>query len=794
MLKKHSLFAFAFVFLLLAGSAGAANLELTVSPLSVTSCSDRVLTASDVKIYIKNLLPRTDTVSLSISWVSNGYSAFIKPDIAIASGEQVLIDTIFINLPYTLQPGRYIATVKAVSSTTGETVSKELAVTVLGCHLIEVSSADASKKTCNEEKAPVSYSIVLSNPGKFDETVTLSARSAGQAISWASFSESTLVLRSGSTKTVAMTVLPPKELSGVVQTITVEAKSADSFARGSGSVSLSVEKCYDFSASVSPSRLSGCAGKGMETELSITNTGSKTDTYKIVTPTGIISDLNEVSIPPGVTGRAKLIFTKQFAGESTNDISIMSAVTQAEKKASFAVEAKECRGVAVLVSPTVQTACKNTAGVYVVSVKNTGAMKDTFSVSSTTGTLSKTSVTLDPNEVGAINLQIDTKDMETGKTMPIVVKATDGIISHQANAELSVMVCYAAEIELAPANVSLCPRATAEFSATVRNTGIKQDAYDVGFISGNTTSTAGYKGIVISAGSSQSFKFALVAPNASGSYPLYATAISPYISLTDTSTVTVKPMNVCYNLALQIGDGSRTIQTSKATVVPLTVKNTGELAQAFTLSMAGPEWVYLSPRTVQVAGGKEDKVYMYISPPYSTLSGDYKATVTALSENSKAESSVTVTVISNITGPATIPASANITAPPANITPVGNVTAPPANVTTPAVNVITANLTPPVANTTPPANMTNETIVPTENITVTANVTVPANLTLPAEGENVSVSLVQTIPNITLNATIGNASGLLVSYLPANWKTVAVIVIAIIILIILIVRFVLLVK
>jgi hypothetical protein len=46
---------------------------------------------------------------------------------------------------------------------------------------------------------------------------------------------------------------------------------------------------------------------------------------------------------------------------------------------------------------------------------------------------------------------------------------------------------------------------------------------------------------------------------------------------------------------------------------------------------------------------------------------------------------------------------------------------------------------------------------------------------------------------VTINATIGNISGLIIA-LPINWKTVAVIIIAIIILIILIVRFALLVK
>jgi uncharacterized membrane protein len=366
---------------------------------------------------------------------------------------------------------------------------------------------------------------------------------------------------------------------------------------------------------------------------------------------------------------------------------------------------------------------------------------------------------LEPNEVEAINLQIDTKNIETGKTVPIVVKATDGIISHEATAQLSVMTCYAAEVTLTPETASACPKANVEFSAMVKNTGIKPDTYDVGFIFDNTTYPNGFKGVNIAAGASQTFKFTLPVPQTSGSYKLYAVAVSPYVSLTETSVVTIKSMDVCYAVTLKIGNGSKTIQTSKAIVVPVTVKNTGEVTQNFTLTITGPSWVYLSPKSVQLAGGEEDTVYLYISPPYATLAGDYKANIVALSENAKAESSVQVSVLSAVTVPE------NVTVAPENVTiipPSENITAPP--VVTPAANV--TNATP------PPANVTN--------------------VTVPLEG-NVSVSLIQTIPNVTINATIGNISGLIIA-LPINWKTVAVIIIAIIILIILIVRFALLVK
>jgi len=748
MFKKVSV-AFVFVCILMVVnivSVGAvSNLELSVSPTSITTCSDRVLTSNDIKIYVKNLLPKTDTVSLSITWVPNGQSAFIKPEITLASGEEKFVDTVFINVPYTLAPDTYTATIRATSLSTGETVTKDISITVLGCHILEITPIDTSKNVCDEETGttPVSYTLTIRNPGKFDEIVQLSAEYGGLPITWATFSDNNIKLLAQQSKTITMTLIPPSGLGPGTKNINVKAKSLQSFAEGSTNVMLNINKCYDFSAEISPSDISGCAGLEMTTSLTVRNTGEKSDTYNIITPNGVTASLHSITLNPGNSETIQITYLTQFAGEETKEITVKSSATGAEKTADFTADAEECRGVAVFVSPTTQTACKNTQGVFVISVKNTGALKDTFTISTNVGELSK---------VQSVNLQINTQGIESGDTIPIKIKVTDGIITSERNAELTVMTCYEASIDLTPETVGVCPNTEQEFSINIKNTGVRSDTYNVGIVFNNQT-YPGFDHIEIAPDNSKTLKFVLPIEEEAGTYTLYVTASSPYISVSDTASVTIKSKDVCYAARLTIGDGSKTIQTSKAMVVPVIIENTGEVAQNFSLVLTGPGWIYLSPRNVYLEGNEEGTVYLYISPPYNTLVGDYKADIVAVSENTQTKSSVEVSVISGITAPE------NITLPEEE----EEIEIPEENITEPEENV-TENIT-------------------EENVSITP----------PEEEENVSVSLIQTIPNITINATIGNITGL-IGGVPFSWKTIAVIVITIIIILVLIVRFALLLK
>ena len=102
-----------------------------------------------------------------------------------------------------------------------------------------------------------------------------------------------------------------------------------------------------------------------------------------------------------------------------------------------------------------------------------------------------------------------------------------------------------------------------------------------------------------------------------------------------------------------------TVETGKAIGKEVHVKNTGEVAGTFQISLEAPEWVLVKPVSVSLGPGEEENVYVYISPLYATEAGEYSVKIKADSQHASGDFDLRITV------------------PEGQMPPAGNETQPP---------------------------------------------------------------------------------------------------------------------
>jgi uncharacterized membrane protein len=167
--------------------------------------------------------------------------------------------------------------------------------------------------------------------------------------------------------------------------------------------------------------------------------------------------------------------------------------------------------------------------------------------------------------------------------------------------------------------------------------------------------------------------FAVQAPSDASDYAVKVTLQSDHTSVATQSLLSVKPKASCYSADIALQNNAVAAQLCNATTVPVTIKNTGEKNDKYTLSLHGPSWAYISPNVVDLPGGQQQQVYIYFSPCFGVEKKVYHINLTASSPSFQAVKDIAVGVVENVTG-----GGGGITPPPSgnetNVTGGGNVT------------------------------------------------------------------------------------------------------------------------
>jgi len=599
----------------------------------ISTCPDRVL--DDIEVIVTNLGSGSDGVDLTLDWPED--MGFIKPYIMLESGESAEINPFWITIPFNLEPGTYYATITAKSGMGSEEASETITIEVMDCHGVDLDVINDYVETCSETLEPANYEFTIQNKGTWQETFDLSA-----SVNWIEFSESSVVLGAGESRIIAASLNPP-EGTGYTEII-VTATSDDSYAYDSSVIKIDVTDCFGASVEMQPVENDICLGEYGEFTVIITNTGTSDDSFSLETSADwIVAGQETVEIPMGESKNVEILAAPDNTGVSTFSVTVRSITDDSFlRTVTGAVNADDCKGVAVIAYPSESEVCRGDNDIFTVTIKNTGSLENTFQLTADMGEFESSAITLPGGASADLEFVVDTSDVEDIATIRIT--ASDGQVSDSSDVRIHVNECYSAELLVTPEVVYTCSFSDVLLTMTLQNTGEMADVYTLVY---NGESSV----ISLNAGDSGEVEYLYSVPEmGEGVYMLDVVLTSQKgVSLTASAEINVIAIENCYAVDIYNGDGS--IDVGKAGIVELTVENNGEQADTWTITYEGPEWSYVEPKEISLGAGEKDNVYLYISPVFGTQEGSYTITVHVQSDNSEDSVDITANIPSDFEGP-----------------------------------------------------------------------------------------------------------------------------------------------
>lgn len=612
-------------FALTAGPASAYyGASLDVSAVSPNVCPCSIVSSDDMIVRITNYGSDTDTYRFSMR-LPAGWTGFILPGMTLDSGETGVVNPVWVTPACGTAPGTYKVAIAAESDKSGKRFEKELELNVMACYDVRISS-ETAVETCESSEATVSLDI--RNMGKYGETFILSA-----SPEWASVSPSRISVDAGDNRTVSLALNPPAGVSGA-RDITVRAVSETSYAEAMRTVMLDIRKCYLFNATLSPARNAVCIGSDAEYYLNIDNLGSRPDNYRIITPSWISAESETIAVGSRERRSVRMTATPPDRGESRVAVTVAS-VNQPTMiiEAGSLVLARDCRGVAVSISPSTVSICRGESASFVAKVENTGTALAAYEIVSSSGTLERKKLVLGPGE--AHNVVLDTGAAARAGTQIITVNAYDGNVSDEDSATLNVLNCHDAELKVSPAETSSCREDTLTYTMEAKNTGNYRDNYTLAYPGGQDE-------FALEPGETKTADTRVHADYSwnTTSRLLFSLRSAHGVFVEKEAIISVGSKDKCYSVDLSIDNGRQQIKEKMKSLsigygvaLNLSITNMGLRPDRYAIAVEGPDWARLSTDSVYLTPLQEEAVYLYLSPPYETEERIYNIIVIADSGN-----------------------------------------------------------------------------------------------------------------------------------------------------------------
>lgn len=601
-----------------------------VSSAEPFSTCPRVITPLFIKLTAKNLGSKSDTYAFKLVSAPTGWRVPTPNDLTLGSSEELEAHPFLIEMgdPFQVKAGLYEIVIEARSKSSTDRDEVTIPIDVLACYGVTVTPIVKSQSLCQETGGSKKYSLTIKNSGKFSDTFKLTSSK-----SWAVFDQESVTVPSDGSKTVVVTLTPPKTLSGS-QDVQVTAKSISTLASSKATLTLDIQDCYDYNAKLLPTQGEVCLGETSEFTLEIDNQG-KEDTFTLDAPGQVKFSSTQVTVPEGQKKTFKFTVSPGEQGVLTFDITLTSKKDSQKRKVSGVLNAKECRGIAVILAPPEKTVCSGDNIKYTVTMKNTGTLKETFTLETSKGTLETKTITLGADETKSTTLSVDTDEVLKEDIIKVTASATG--LSDSANTILTTENCFDVRLEIAPLGVDVCPCSLTDYTVTLTNTGKKQDTYT--FAYANVS-----KKVTLNPGQKEEATFTVnVACEQKGIYNIKASATSDKIKISKSSTMDVKPVNTCFGMEISNGKEAK-VDVSRGLAIPVTIKNVGEGSQQFTLSLKAENWMFLSHDKITVPAKQSTEVFVYASPPIGTKAGRYTAVITSSSRFLKKEYTIELDV------------------------------------------------------------------------------------------------------------------------------------------------------
>ncbi len=259
----------------------------------------------------------------------------------------------------------------------------------------------------------------------------------------------------------------------------------------------------------------------------------------------------------------------------------------------------QCHNVALNVYPSVGSACLGEPAHFTVNVTNNGKASEDFTISTTSGTLQTEKITLERGQTKTIKLDIPVNDTKSEVT--VSVQSASTYAGNSKTLVLNGIGCYSAGLALAPESKSVCLKDTANYSVMLKNTGVREDSYQIDSSMGALSSRyltlvpGEEKQVMLSASSDRE-----------GNYSFDITATSGRAKATTRGTFTAIQ---CRNVEASIAPREETVCKGFGVNYSVEIKNSGMLDDTYSLAS---DIGRLEKENISVKKGESSKASLII--------------------------------------------------------------------------------------------------------------------------------------------------------------------------------------
>lgn len=368
-----------------------------------------------------------------------------------------------------------------------------------------------------------------------------------------------------------------------------------------------------------------CPTESAEYRVDITNTADIEQQYTVSTDfPGATVAPEQLTIAGGEADSAYLwlqVPEDMRPGTYTFTVDVRSATLDETRTVEGQLQVLSCRAVSVDITEPTKNVCRGDTATYDVTVTNSGGAEETYTLTASSGDLSREEVALDAGASTTLTLK---RNSMTAVAEDITVSAssTSSYAADTEAAHFTAEACRDATLHLSPDAETVCENEAGTFTATVTNTGMIQDTYHIAVNRPDVTS----RSLTLAPNSSEAVS--LTVTGDVGEHPVAVRVQSQSYEPLTRSRDAALTVEDCYNLTVT-APTTRTLQidATNRTLLTASITNTGTAENRYTLDIGGPDWISVRPRTVTLQPGASAPAYLYVAPDYFS-EGDYRSTLT----------------------------------------------------------------------------------------------------------------------------------------------------------------------
>ncbi|MDY6768801.1 MAG: hypothetical protein SVW02_01705 [Candidatus Nanohaloarchaea archaeon] len=369
-----------------------------------------------------------------------------------------------------------------------------------------------------------------------------------------------------------------------------------------------------------------CVTESGSYALTVSNPGPASDTYElnVDSPWQDAATLTSSTVEVGADASEKIFFWIQVPktasrGDHSFTVTAKSSNTGKTTREEGNINVLSCRSVSVDAAVTHRNVCRGEEATYRFTVTNDGQVEETYTIRSSTGTLSTGRVTLDAGEQTTVKLTASSVE-EANRSIQVTAESTSSYATDTATVSFVSERCRDVALDIEPETTTVCSGDDVNVTATVRNNGTVRDDYRVQ-LGGETVNVS------LSPGQAETLRRTVTVRGDGATFEAAATSRSlDRVSATGQSTLTAEQ---CYGIDLQ------PLRTQRAdpgptnrTLVEMNVANNGTKENTYEFLLDGPDWMDVRPASSTLSTGETTPVYVYAAPDFFG-DGTYTATLVA---------------------------------------------------------------------------------------------------------------------------------------------------------------------